>query len=153
MNIAVGEILGTHVIEMVGSLQLSPVIEQFGVAGLLYHLFYLINLVKGVRLHCVTKPCRKIPFHIRPAAVAGIFYPAQSQVLKRQLDAYLLDSPCQQQHNRRPKVLVVPHAGYKYSASIAASAYHQLQPYGEQIKRVVLLGPAAVNVYHIFGGG
>ncbi len=78
----------------------------------------------------------------RPASVAGIFYPAQGQVLQRHLDAYLLDSPCQQQQSRCPKVLVVPHAGYKYSASIAASAYNQLQPFGKQIKRVVLLGPA-----------
>jgi AmmeMemoRadiSam system protein B len=79
---------------------------------------------------------------VRPAAVAGIFYPADRQVLTRHINAYLQGSPCLQREGRCPKVLVVPHAGFKYSASIAASAYNLLQPFGEQIKRVVLLGPA-----------
>lgn len=79
---------------------------------------------------------------VRPAAVAGVFYPGQCQNLQRHIDAYLHDSPFQPQPKSCPKVLIVPHAGYKYSASIAASAYNQLQPFGAQIRRVVLLGPA-----------
>jgi hypothetical protein len=41
-----------------------------------------------------------------------------------------------------PMAIIVPHAGYIYSGPVAASAYHLLGPYKEQIKRVVLLGPA-----------
>jgi AmmeMemoRadiSam system protein B len=41
-----------------------------------------------------------------------------------------------------PKAIVVPHAGYIYSGSIAASAYARLVPARERIKRVVLLGPS-----------
>jgi AmmeMemoRadiSam system protein B/AmmeMemoRadiSam system protein A len=42
----------------------------------------------------------------------------------------------------RPKALIAPHAGYIYSGPIAASAYAQLAPLADRIRRVVLLGPA-----------
>lgn len=40
------------------------------------------------------------------------------------------------------KALVVPHAGYQYSGPVAASAYAQLRPIADRIRRVVLFGPA-----------
>ena len=76
---------------------------------------------------------------IRSAAVAGIFYPEGRQQLQQQVDSYLVGN------NSRaytPQALVVPHAGYKYSAAIAANAYQLLKPHVQRIKRVVLLGPA-----------
>lgn len=39
-----------------------------------------------------------------------------------------------------PKAIIVPHAGYRFSGPIAASAYAQLQ--GADLRRVLLLGPA-----------
>lgn len=42
----------------------------------------------------------------------------------------------------RPKALIVPHAGYIYSGPVAAAAYRTLEPYREEVERVVLLGPA-----------
>ncbi len=42
----------------------------------------------------------------------------------------------------RPKVLIVPHAGYIYSGAVAAQAYATLAPVAADIKRVVLFGPA-----------
>ena len=39
------------------------------------------------------------------------------------------------------KALIVPHAGYRYSGAIAASAYATLRPLAARIRRVVLLGP------------
>ena len=39
------------------------------------------------------------------------------------------------------KAIIVPHAGYVYSGSIAASAYKQLQQNANIIKHVILLGP------------
>ena len=41
-----------------------------------------------------------------------------------------------------PKALIAPHAGYRYSGEIAASAYVRLKPRAHEIRRVVLLGPA-----------
>lgn len=75
----------------------------------------------------------------REPAVAGMFYPDDPVLLQRQLDDLLdRDIPA----GPAPKALIVPHAGYIYSGSIAASAYLQLLPVREQIRRVALLGPA-----------
>jgi hypothetical protein len=76
----------------------------------------------------------------RPAAVAGSFYPGQSEVLRRTL-AGLLQDAMSQPAGAPPKALIVPHAGYIYSGPVAASAYAQIAGMREHIKRVVLLGP------------
>lgn len=89
--------------------------------------------------------------NIRPAAVAGAFYPAQAEALRRELARCFLAAKhppavanplANTLSNMRPKALIVPHAGYIYSGEIAASAYSLLKPLREKITRVVLLGPA-----------
>jgi len=77
---------------------------------------------------------------IRPAAVAGAFYPGNEQVLNRDLDALLAQA--RPALGPLPKALIVPHAGYIYSGPIAAYAYRRLEAGRGQITRVVLLGPA-----------
>ncbi len=75
---------------------------------------------------------------IRPPAVAGLFYPADSRQLARDVQALLAAAqPC----DLTPKALIVPHAGYVYSGPIAATAYAALKPFAKRIRRVVLLGP------------
>jgi AmmeMemoRadiSam system protein B len=76
---------------------------------------------------------------VRPAAVAGMFYPASAAALRSEIDALLQGATLDPR--LCPKVLIVPHAGYVYSGSIAASAYVQLEPWASQIRRVLLLGP------------
>jgi AmmeMemoRadiSam system protein B/AmmeMemoRadiSam system protein A len=76
----------------------------------------------------------------RPAAVAGLFYPAPPAELRRQVDEMLADA--QAAPAPPPKALIAPHAGYVYSGPIAASAYAQLASGAQRIGRVVLLGPA-----------
>jgi len=76
---------------------------------------------------------------IRPPAVAGMFYPDAPAVLQQTVSALLNESITA---NRLPKAIIVPHAGYIYSGSIAARAYAQLQPAHDLIKKVVLLGPS-----------
>ncbi len=77
---------------------------------------------------------------IRPAAIAGMFYPDDKHELHRYLTKLLQQTkPTTPLH---PKAIIVPHAGYIYSGPVAASAYHLLQPYRTIIKRVVLLGPS-----------
>lgn len=76
--------------------------------------------------------------HIRPPAVAGMFYPADPVVLRRDVQAMLAEA---QTHALTPKAIIVPHAGYIYSGPIAASVYSALRPYADRIRRVVLLGP------------
>jgi len=77
---------------------------------------------------------------IRPAAVAGMFYPDNPIELKRTVTD-LLAKARPVEAVRAPKALIVPHAGYIYSGPIAASAYARLGDLRGRIRRVVLLGP------------
>ena len=80
---------------------------------------------------------------IRPAAVAGTFYPVDPQDLRDALAGHLASAcaPGAAAADLPPKLLVVPHAGYVYSGDVAALAYALLAPWRGRIKRVVLLGP------------
>ncbi len=78
---------------------------------------------------------------IRPAAVAGTFYPGAARELAREV-AHLISGVQRPPLARRaPKAIIAPHAGYIYSGPVAASVYALLEPAREQIRRVVLLGP------------
>ena len=76
---------------------------------------------------------------IRPAAVAGMFYPADAAELQQEINHYLQSNPGLE---TPPKAMIVPHAGYIYSGPVAATAYSCLTPVRDVINRVVLLGPA-----------
>jgi MEMO1 family protein len=77
--------------------------------------------------------------NIRPAAVAGMFYPDDKNQLSEEINKYLSASEV---NIPPPKAIIAPHAGYVYSGPIAASAYTSLIPVKDKIKKVVLLGPA-----------
>lgn len=76
----------------------------------------------------------------RVPAVAGLFYSANAGDLDLQVGQYLTNTTVA--HNKQPKILVVPHAGYMYSAQTAAKAYALLSPYKDTIHNVVLVGPS-----------
>jgi MEMO1 family protein len=76
---------------------------------------------------------------VRPPAVAGLFYPLAANALTHDVRALLASV---RPGYLKPKALIVPHAGYVYSAAVAAVAYAALQPFASRIRRVVLLGPA-----------
>lgn len=76
---------------------------------------------------------------VRPAAVAGLFYPGSAEQLGATLDALLARVPARPV---RPKALIVPHAGYQYSGPVAAQAYGSLGSAARSLRRVVLLGPS-----------
>jgi len=78
---------------------------------------------------------------VRPAAVAGMFYPEAAPALGAQVRAYL-EGAVAAPGPVQPKALIVPHAGYVYSGPIAATAYSRLLRCFDAIRRVVLLGPA-----------
>src|SRR5574340_1513642 len=77
---------------------------------------------------------------IRPAAVAGLFYPDDAAELKRAVSDLLVHAATAKTM-RAPKALIVPHAGYVYSGPVAASAYARIAGLRGRIHRVVLLGP------------
>ena len=78
---------------------------------------------------------------LRPAAVAGMFYPAAPRELAWEVDNMLGHSAGGGLAPGFPKALIVPHAGYVYSGSVAAEAYDRLRPARGIVRRVVLLGP------------
>ena len=84
---------------------------------------------------------------IRPAAVAGSFYPAAATELRSEIRK-LLGSTGTAAIAPVPKALIAPHAGYIYSGPIAATGYIRLTPARERITRVVLLGPSHFVGFH-----
>ncbi|MEO8443145.1 MAG: AmmeMemoRadiSam system protein B [Betaproteobacteria bacterium] len=78
---------------------------------------------------------------IRPAAVAGTFYPASANALARDVSALLARAAAGALGKPVPKAIIAPHAGYIYSGPIAAAVYARLAPARGVITRVVLLGP------------
>ncbi|MBI4341646.1 MAG: AmmeMemoRadiSam system protein B [Candidatus Omnitrophica bacterium] len=74
---------------------------------------------------------------LRQAHVAGEFYPEAPGEL-RSLVAELLKRQPGTTQPAKPRVLIVPHAGYQYSGLIAANAYRQLQ--GRTYDGVVVVG-------------
>jgi hypothetical protein len=78
---------------------------------------------------------------IRPAAVAGQFYPGSPAALSGELGTFLGAAAGADAGATVPKALVVPHAGYMYSGGVAAKAYARLAAGRDTIRRVVLLGP------------
>jgi AmmeMemoRadiSam system protein B len=93
---------------------------------------------------------------VRPAAVAGLFYPDDPAALRSTVESLLAAaapappgraaaprSPSSQASGGRPpKAVIAPHAGYSYSGPIAASAFAPLAAAAPRIRRVVLLGPS-----------
>jgi len=88
----------------------------------------------------MTTPETAMPSNIRPAAVAGRFYPGDPVELRKSITDLLAQVP--PAAGPAPKALIAPHAGYLYSGPIAASAYAQLLPARDQIRRIALLGPS-----------
>jgi len=75
---------------------------------------------------------------VRPAAVAGSWYPAQRAVLEREVDGYLAaatDPP-----DGEVTAIIGPHAGLMYSGPVAAYAYRAVR--GREYDVAVLVGPS-----------
>jgi len=70
-----------------------------------------------------------------------MFYPDQPARLRKDLEQMLRESP-PATDAPLPKAVIVPHAGYVYSGTVAASVYRRLARARSTIRRVALLGPA-----------
>ena len=91
---------------------------------------------------------------VRPAAVAGSFYPGTAAELDATVEKYL--SLADAATGPAPKAMIAPHAGFIYSGPVAAMAYARLKPVAAGITRVVLLGPChrvAVRGLALSGAG
>lgn len=81
---------------------------------------------------------------VRPAMVAGEFYPADPVQIRTAVDGYINSA-------KTPKtggalfVLVAPHAGYQFSGQVAAHAFTLLK--GRSYKRVVVIAPSHLETF------
>jgi len=78
---------------------------------------------------------------LRPAAVAGAFYPADPRALSSEVGEMLDGVEALAPRLGFPKAVIAPHAGFIYSGPVAAHAYDALTPARGIVQRVVLLGP------------
>ena len=80
-----------------------------------------------------------VKLEVRPSAIAGQWYPAESvelrQMVTRLIDAAEVALPTDEE----VVGLIAPHAGYLYSGPVAAYAYRTIR--GQSFERVVMLGP------------
>src|SRR4051812_34177940 len=77
---------------------------------------------------------------VRPPAVAGLFYPAEREVLAASVERFVgAVTPAAQ---IRARAVIVPHAGYVYSGPVAAHGYAAVAPWRGVARRVVVAGPA-----------
>jgi AmmeMemoRadiSam system protein B len=76
---------------------------------------------------------------MRPAAVAGTWYPGTAGALAREIDAYVADADVEA-IAAPVRALVAPHAGLMYSGPVAAFAYKAART--TSYDAVVLVGPS-----------
>lgn len=85
---------------------------------------------------------------VRSPAVAGMFYPGDATVLRKDVRRYLeegrrtTDIHGAPLPDTEPAALIAPHAGYPYSGPVAGTAYASLAGSADRVRRVLLLGPA-----------
>lgn len=84
---------------------------------------------------------------VRPAALAGAWYPADAKNLGASVDAMLAAAP-KSDAKGRVFALIVPHAGYVYSGRVAGAAYRQVAE--KKFGRVVVLAPSHHGAFRGF---
>ncbi len=90
--------------------------------------------------------------YIRPASVAGAFYPESPSELAKMIAGQFYAAP-KPAISEKPLVIISPHAGYVYSGGIAARGYKILQ--GEIFKTVIVISPSHTIYFAgvtVFGG-
>lgn len=76
----------------------------------------------------------------RHPAVSGSFYPSDPQKLRNLVNGFLRNAPAEHAENANTRAIIVPHAGYRFSGSTAATAYSILR--NRSCKTVFLIGNA-----------
>lgn len=88
-----------------------------------------------------------MPKNIRQPAVAGQFYPVDEGELREMVNEYLKDIkiPLRSLYTKGVRAVIVPHAGYVFSGSVAAHAYKQIE--GMDFKRVILISNSHTSFF------
>jgi AmmeMemoRadiSam system protein B len=98
---------------------------------------FLAVLILPCNTACGEKKKDNAAERVRPAAVAGGFYPGNPKRLSQDIENFL--SQADQEKLGTPVIgLIAPHAGYVYSGSVAAWAYKTVQ--GRAFDLVIVAG-------------
>ncbi|MEE4271044.1 MAG: AmmeMemoRadiSam system protein B [Thermoanaerobaculales bacterium] len=103
--------------------------------------------MKSLIMVCILGLAASAAAELRPPAVAGAFYPGESEALRAAVDT-MLEAAAGARSEGGARALIVPHAGYAYSGPTAAKAFARLS--GEDVRRVIVLGPSH---HFAFSGG
>ena len=77
---------------------------------------------------------------VRPSALAGTWYPSSPAILLATAHDLMRQAAAAPRPAGRPVALVVPHAGWAYSGTVAAAAFRLLAP--GSFERVVVVAPS-----------
>ena len=106
--------------------------------------FVSITVLTGL-VFLTSGSCHSETPKVRPAGVAGGFYPADPKELTQMMDSLLAQ-------NAVPRVsaplvaLVCPHAGYVFTGPVAAACFAQLK--GRKYTRVIVIAPSHFVNFH-----
>lgn len=77
--------------------------------------------------------------NVRPPSVAGVFYPEGKSILEEQIQSLLWNTK-NEIENRDVMAIIAPHAAYRYSGSVDASAYKTVM--NKDFDRVIIMASA-----------
>ncbi len=77
---------------------------------------------------------------VRPAVLAGTWYPAEPDQLREQVNGFLVAGHDGEIPAGAPTIALVPHAGYRYSGAVAGQLFAALQ--GRPFDAVFILAPS-----------
>lgn len=75
--------------------------------------------------------------NVRPAAVAGKFYPQKKEELLQQVESF--EKNLRKDYDYSSRAIIVPHAGYIYSGQLASRGFHYLK---KDVKNIFIIAPA-----------
>lgn len=103
-------------------------------------LIIVFILFLGENMNSQDAPSEK-QISYRPPTVAGSFYPADIDSLRREITEYLeLEKPKSIPFEHKIFGIVAPHAGYIYSGFVAGKVYREL--YGRNYKTAIVISPS-----------
>lgn len=104
------------------------------------HTQWKFVLIVMIMIHSVGNACSSGEKKVRMPAVAGAFYPADADTLKETVVSFLSEASSAEA-DKKVQAIIVPHAGYVYSGSVASEAIKAI-PSDAVYKRIFLLGPS-----------
>ena len=76
---------------------------------------------------------------VKPLKFSGSWYPEKAASLHKMVDDFLGNTKA---YPFNSKMMIVPHAGLRFSGAVAATAYRLIKAQKSKIERIVIIGPS-----------